>query len=255
VTAPGKKTILILLAVLAALAIVGCGGGGDDTTEAAPATTTEEPEKLSKAELIEQGDDICAETNAAIGALSSEVEASSLPETAEKTSNLYIGMVERLQELGSPEGAESSFTSFMGAAEQFAKVENEVKLAIEREDSEALGEASTEAGPALEEFQTQAEAYGFEKCSEGPQASLSGDSAGAGETAPEAGGEELEGLEEEGGVEPEAEYVEPEYEEEAPPVEEVAPETGGAGGGAEVAPEEGGGESGGGSESGGVGPG
>ena len=249
----GKKTILLLLAVLAVLLVAGCGGGGggDETTDET-AATTEEPQKLTKAELIEQGDDICAETNAAVGALSSEIEASSIPETAEKTSNLYIGMVEGLQELGAPEGAESSFTSFMESAEEFAKVEGEVKLAIEREDSEALGEASSEAGPALEEFETQAETYGFEECSEGPQASLSGPGSASGTEAE--GGEEFEGAEEEaGGVEPEAEYEEPEYEE-APPEEEVAPETGGAGGGAEVAPEAGGGgETGG--ESGGVGPG
>lgn len=248
---PPHKTILLLGAVLAALLVAGCGGGGgDETTETA--ATVEEPQKLSKAELIEQGDDICAETNAAVGALSAEVETSSLPETTEKTSNLYIGMVERLQELGTPEGAESSFTSFMEAAEEFAKVEGEVKLAAEREDSAALGEASTEAGPALEEFETQAEIYGFKECSEGPQASLSG--GGSTGTEGTESGEELEGTEE-GGVEPEAEseYVEPEYEEEAPP-EEVAPETGGEGGGAEVAPETGGGgETGG--ESGGVGPG
>jgi hypothetical protein len=246
---PRHKTILLLGAVLAALLVAGCGGGGgDETTETT--ATVEEPQKLSKAELIEQGDDICAETNAAVGALSSEVEASSIPETTEKTSNLYIGMVERLQELGAPEGAESSFTGFMEAAEEFAKVEGEVKLAAEREDTEALGEASTEATPALEEFETQAETYGFKECSEGPQASLSGSGGSTGAEAET--GEELEG--EEGGVEPEAEpeYVEPEYEE-APPEEEVAPETGGAGGGAEVAPETGGGETGG--ESGGVGPG
>jgi len=247
---PGHKTILLLLAVLAALVVAGCGGGGGDETTDETAATVEEPQKLTKAELIEQGDDICAETNAAVGALSSEIEASSIPETAEKTSNLYIGMVEGLQELGAPEGAESSFTSFMEAAEEFAKVEGEVKLALEREDSEALGEASSAAGPALEEFETEAEAYGFEKCSEGPQASLSGPGAAGAEGSE--GGEEFEGVEEEaGGVEPEAEYEEPEYEE-APPVEE-APETGGAGGGAEVtpeaAPETGGGESG------GVGPG
>jgi len=245
VSLPGNKTILLLLSVLVALAIGGCGGGGE--TSETTATTTEEPQKLSKAELIEQGDDICAETNAAVGALSSEVEADSLPETTEKTSNLYIGMVEGLQELGTPEGAESSFTSFMEAAEEFAKVEGEVKLATEREDSEALSEASNEAEPAREEFEAQAETYGFEACSEGPQASLGGTAAEGAE-----GGEEFEGAEEEGGVEPEAEYVEPEPEEAAP--EEAAPETGGAGGGAEVAPEAGGGETGG-SESGGVGPG
>lgn len=247
---PGHKTILVLLAVLAALLVAGCGGGGEDETTETTATV-EEPQKLTKAELIEQGDEVCAETNAAVGALSAEVETSSLPETTKKTSNLYIGMVEGLQELGAPEGAESSFTSFMEAAEEFAKVEGEVKLAAEREDSAALGEASTEAGPAREEFETQAEIYGFKECSEGPQASLSGSTGSTGTEGSEAG-EEAESFEE-GGVEPEPEYEEAAPEEEIVPEEEAAPETGGAGGGAEVAPETGGGETGG--ESGGVGPG
>jgi hypothetical protein len=247
---PVKKTILLLLAALVALVIAGCGGGGDET-ESTAATATEEPQKLTKSELIEQGDDICAETNAAVGALDSEPEEAAVPATIEKTANLYTGMVERLQELGAPEGAESKFTSFMEAAEELAKVEGEVKLAAEREDTAALGEAASEATPTLEEFQTEAEAYGFEKCSEGPGAVTPSGTAG-GSTGSE-GGEEVEGVEEEGGVEPEPEFEEAAPEEEIAPEEEPAPETGGAGGGAEVAPE-GGGESGG-SESGGVGPG
>jgi hypothetical protein len=247
---PGKKAILLLLAALMAVLIAGCGGGGDDTTESTPATTTEEPQRLSKAELIEQGDGICAETNAAVGALAgSESEEASSSEQDEKVANLYTGMVERLQELGAPEGDEVAYAEFMEAGEELAKVEGEAKLAAEREDIPALEEAKIEAAPQLEEFQERADEYGFEDCSEGPGAVTP---AGNGATAPE--GEESEGFEEEGGVEPEAEYVEPEYEEEAPPVEEVAPETGGEGGGAEVAPETAP-ESGGGSESGGVGPG
>lgn len=245
---PGKKTILLLLAALLALLVAGCGGGGGATTEST--TTTEEAQKLTKAELIEQGDDVCAETNAAVGALDSAPEESAVPATIEKTSNLYTGMVERLQELGPPEGAESKFTSFMEAAEELAKVEGEVKLAAEREDTVALGEAATEAAPALEEFETQAEAYGFQQCGEGPGAPTAG--AAGGSTGGE-GGEEFEGVEEEGGVEAEPEYVEPAPEEEAAPEQEAAPETGGAGGGPEAAPE-GGGETGG-SASGGVGPG
>jgi hypothetical protein len=250
---PGNKTLLVL-AVLAALALAGCGGGGDETTEST-ATTTEEPQKLTQAELIEEGDGICAEVNAAVGALSSTAseEASSF-EQDERVANLYTGMVERLQELGAPEGDDGSYADFMEAAEELAKVEGEAKLAAEREDLTALEEARGEAEPALEAFEEEAADYGFEDCSEGPGA-VTPTGPGAAETSPEAGGEELEeGVEEEGGVETEPEYVEPEYEE-APPVEEVAPETGGAGGGVEEAPEAGGGGETGGSESGGVGPG
>jgi len=242
-TSSQEKTLL-LLAVLAALAVSGCGGGGDET-ESTTTPAVEEPTALTKDELIEEGDAICAEVNAAVGALSSPEASTS--EQGEKVANLYTGMVERLQDLGTPEDDDGSYAKFMEAAEELAKVEGEVKLAAEREDVIPLEEANTNAGPALEEFESQAAIYGFEDCSEGPSELPT--PAGAGETP---GGEELEGGEEEGGLEPESEYVEPAPEEEIVPEEEVAPETGGAGGGEEApepAPETGG------SESGGVGPG
>jgi hypothetical protein len=243
---PAFKMILALLAVLAAVVAAGCGGGGGETTEST--TTTEEPQKLTKSELISQGDAICAEVNAAVGALGSETgEESAVPAQIEKTSNLYLGMVERLQELGTPEGDSGEYAKFMEAGEELAKVEGEVKLAAEREDTAALGEAATAAAPALEEFESQAAIYGFEDCSKEPSA-VTPSGTGSGES----GGEEFEGVPEEGGVEPEAEIEEPAPEEEIVPEEEAAPETGGAGGGTEPAPE-GGGESGG--SSGGVGPG
>jgi hypothetical protein len=242
------KPILLLLAALAALVIAGCGGGDDETTESTPAVTTEEPEPLTKAELIEEGDDICAEVNAAVGALGAEAEEADVPDTIEKSANLYTGMIERIQDLGTPEDDDGTYADFMEAAEEFAKVEADVKLAAEREDTTALGEAATEAAPALEGFQEAAEDYGFEECSEGPGATSTATPGAEGVTPPV--GEEEGAIEEEGGVEVEPEYEEPEYEE--PPAEEVAPETGGAGGGVEETPEPAP-ETGG--ESGGVGPG
>ena len=241
---PTGKTILILLAVLTALFVAGCGSGGSDTTEST-AATTEEPQTLTKEELIKQGDAICGEVNAAVGALSSESSAAEVQGQIEKTSNLYIGMIERLKELGTPEADSGEYAKFWESAEELAKVEGEVKLAAEREDTTALGEAASKAAPALEEFESQAAIYGFEDCSKGPsEVTPSGGSTTGGASTEEAAPEE-------GGVEPEAEIVEPEVEE-AAPEEEVAPETGGAGGGTEPAPE--GGETGG-SGSGGVGPG
>jgi hypothetical protein len=241
-----RKPVLLILGALTALAIAGCGGGGDETETTTP--TVEEPTALTRDELIEDGDGICAEVNAAVGALTgSETSEGTAAEETEKVANLYTGMVERLQDLGTPEDDDGSYAKFMEAAEELAKVEGEAKLAAEREDLEGVDEAHGEAEVALEEFQSQAAIYGFEDCSEGPGELPT--PAGGGEA--EAGGEEFEG--EEGGVE-----VEPEFEEEAAPEEEivpeeeVAPETGGAGGGTEETPEpapEAGGESG------GVGPG
>jgi hypothetical protein len=237
----GHKTFPLALCALLALLIAGCGGG-DETETTTP--TVEEPTALTKEELIEDGDAICAEVNAAVGALSgSEAAEGSGTEGSEKVANLYLGMVERLQDLGTPEGDDGSYARFMEAAEELAKVEGEVKLAAEREDIAALEEASAEATAALEEFQSQAAIYGFEDCSEEPGELPA---PAGGET--EVPGEELEG--EEGGVEPEfEEEVAPE---EIAPEEEAAPETGGAGGAGEEAPapapEAGG-------ESGGVGPG
>jgi hypothetical protein len=232
-----SKTFLIGVP-LALLAISGCGGGGDSTSTAA---TTETTTALGKADLISQGDAICGEVNAAVGAVgSSEAE---VPEQITQVADLYTGMVERLKALGAPEDA-AGYPEFIAAAEELSKVEGEVKLAAEREDTAALGEAASRATPALEEFESAAGDYGFEDCSEGPSAP----------TASSAGGGAEEGAVEEGGVEVAPEEVEEEapIEEAAP--EEAAPETGGAGGGLEeAAPEAGGGETGG--SSGGVGPG
>jgi hypothetical protein len=224
---------------LAALAIAGCGGGGD-STESTAATTAAAPPALSKAELISQGDAICAEVNAAVGASRTVTAEGEESEFTAKVASLYTGMVESLKRLGTPED-EAGYAEFSAAADELSEVEGEVKLAAEREDTVALGEAEAQVGPALEAFQSAAGEYGFEDCSEGPSAPAP---AGAGAAPAEEGGVE---------VAPEEAEAEAPIEEAAP--EEVAPETGGAGGGVEeAAPEAGGGETGGGS-SGGVGPG
>jgi hypothetical protein len=236
---PAKTLRIAALPVaLAALALTGCGGGGGST--ASTAATTETPPALSKADLISQGDAICAEVNSAVGSLSaSEAEA---PQRSTQVAGLYVGMVESIERLGAPEDA-AGYPEFLAAAEGLSKAEGEAKLAAEREDTAALDEATTRAAPTLEEFQSAAGEYGFEDCAEGPHAPTASGSP-AGEAA------------EEGGVEATPEVTEePEVEEAAP--EEAAPETGGAGGGAEEAAPEGGGTGGGsgGSSSGGVGPG
>lgn len=235
---PKLLTIVLALAALVALVASGCGGGGDETTDTTAATTEAAP-TLSKEELISQGDAICAEVNSAVGAVSAS--GTEVPEQITQVSDLYIGMVESIKNLGTPED-EAGYAELIAAAEALSKVEGEAKLATEREDTAAIGEAASKAAPALEEFQTLAGEYGFEDCSEGPSAPIA-----SGSGAPTEEGEE-------GGVEVAPEEVEEEAPVEEAAPEEAAPETGGAGGGVEeAAPETGGGTSGG--SSGGVGPG
>lgn len=227
---------------MAALLVSGCGGGGGDDSSESTATTTAAPRALSKAELIEQGDAICAEVNAAVGSVGASGTENSSP--ASQAADLYSGMVASLNNLGTPSETDG-YAEFSGAAEELAKAEDEVKLASERGDTAGLEAAESSASEALTSFQNAASEYGFKDCSEGPSApATSGPSAESGEV-------------ESGGAEPEAvepEVVEPEVEEAAP---EVAPETGGAGGTAEgggtAGAPEGGGSTGG--SSGGIGPG
>ncbi|HEX5929509.1 MAG TPA: hypothetical protein VFY48_08955 [Solirubrobacterales bacterium] len=233
-----RLTKILIAASLGGVALTGCGGGDDETTETT--ATAEAPAALTKADLISQGDAICAEVNAAVGSVS----ASESGDETERVADLYIGMVESLENLGAP-AEESGYPEFIAAARELSKVEGELKLAAEREDEATLEEASGAAVPALEEFEEQAGLYGFEDCGEEPTAPTP---SGTGTGAPVEEGEE-------GGVEVLPEEVEEEIVPEEVAPEEVAPETGGAGGGIEeAAPESGGGESGGGS-SGGVGPG
>jgi len=229
---------------VAALLVSGCGGGGgSDSSESTATTTAAAPPALSKVELIEQGDAICAEVNAAVGSVGSSSTENSSP--ASQAADLYSGMVASLNNLGTPSETDG-YAEFSSAAEELAKTEDEVKLAAERGDTAGLEAAEANASSALTSFQNAASEYGFKACSEGPSApATSGPSSESGEA--EVGGEEAEAIEPEA-VEPEAE---------AEPAPEVAPETGGAGGTAEgggtAGAPEGGGTTGG--SSGGIGPG
>jgi hypothetical protein len=245
------KFFVLAFPALLALVLVasGCGGGGSSSTTTAKKPPPEETApKLSKGQFISQGDAICAEVNTAVGAVGESAAEGSSQTT--QIANLYSGLVQSLQRLGQPSEI-AGYSEFMGAAEQLAMVENEVKAAGEKENLELLEEASQSAVPAVEEFQQQAAIYGFEDCSEGPHAPA---------VAPESSGgtEEVAPEEEVGGIEaaPEEEFIPEEEvapEEEFVPEEEVAPETGGAGGEIEEAPpEEAAPETG---ESGGIGPG
>lgn len=158
----------LIVVPLAALAIAGCGGddGGDETASTPAVTTTAAP-SLSKEELISQGDAICAEVNAALAAVSSNTSTGS---QVGQVADLYIGMVDSLQALGTPTD-DAGYDEVMSAADDLAQAESDAKLADERGDSAALSTAQTEATSAAIAFQDAAGSYGFSECSQSPGAS------------------------------------------------------------------------------------
>ncbi len=241
-----KKSLLLAMAALSAVVIAGCGGGGGgDTETTAPVTTEETTAALSKEDLIQEGDGICAEVNAAVGTVgdaeSEENEEGAQNGTVAQGADLYGGMVERLKALGEPAESSPEYTEFIEAADELDQAQSDAKLASERGEETALAEAQTEASSALARFQEAALAYGFEDCAEAPSAPVA--------TGGVPGSEEEAAPEEVAPEEVAPEEVAPE---EAAP-EEVAPETGGAGAGGGTGT--GGGGAVGGGESGGIGPG
>jgi hypothetical protein len=162
-----RLPLLLIPALLAlALAVAGCGGGGGGTTEATePEEKPEAKSALTKAEFISQGNELCGETNSAVGAVNAS--ASETGDQTTQIATLYVGMVDGLKKLGRPAETDG-YVEFIETAEELAKVEGELKLAAEREDVETLETASQEAVPALEAFESQAAIYGFADCSEGP---------------------------------------------------------------------------------------
>lgn len=150
---------------VAALVFAGCGGDSGGESTSTPAVTTTAAPSLSKEELISQGDAICAEVNAALATVSSNTTSSE--SQVSQVADLYIGMVDSLQALGTPTDS-AGYDEVMSTADDLAQAESDAKLADERNDSAALSTAQTEATSAVIAFQGAASAYGFEACGQGP---------------------------------------------------------------------------------------
>ena len=116
--------------------------------------TTEAQPTLSKAELIAQGDAICAEVNAAVGTLgASEAEAA---DQVSQTADLYGGMVERLKALGTPDDTEG-YEEFADAADELAQAKSDAELASAAGRRRSPGRrAEEDVSSALAAFQEAA---------------------------------------------------------------------------------------------------
>ena len=149
---PVAKALLLLLVLLAPVGIAACGG---DDEEAAAPEPVEQPvtPDLTMDELVSAGDGICAEVNAAIGTIQT-IETTDETVQSDQIADLYAGVAERLEGLGTPSDGEAP-TAVIAAATE-------------------LGDpAIADPEATLAEFQTAASAYGFSDCAEDPAAPVS----------------------------------------------------------------------------------
>jgi hypothetical protein len=151
------KAWLALLFV-AVLFIVGCGGGSDDPS---PATTTEASSgQLTKAELIEQGDAICAKAYAVKETLSAE----GTTEEAVRYAKLVGGMVKELLALGVPQETNYDYAEYTNYAHELEEAEAEVERMAKRGNPADLRLAEAGSLSAFSAFQGNAATYGFKAC-------------------------------------------------------------------------------------------
>ena len=157
-----KLAALLILSGAVTIGVAGCGGDDSDNAPAptpVETTTTDTASDLTQDELIQQGDDICAEVNAAVGTISTSTTADdSVQET--QIADIYSGMADRLEELGTPTDGDAP-TEMIDAARVLAE------------------STSTDGATALADFQSAATEYGFSECGDAPAApSFSGTSTG-----------------------------------------------------------------------------
>lgn len=163
-----RKGLLAVVATALAVSLSACGGDDDDSLPETPVITPAETSAAGSepaGDLASQGDDICAETNTAVGAVQS-AESDTATELSQ-TADLYEEMMASLADL---EGAadDTAFQDVLTAGDAFVQAEKDAELAAQRGDDTALVSAQDEAATAFDDFSSAAATYGFEECGGAP---------------------------------------------------------------------------------------
>jgi hypothetical protein len=153
-----------VLGLTAAALVSGCGSSGPSTSglETIGSTGSTTTPALSHSSYIRQADEICAESDAAITAITPG--STSAEQAASTTQQLQITRDElkSLQTLGAPEG--DAPDAFLGDLDKVATQLSRKKLALERDDQSALPGIIAGIDTAQAKAQTSAQAYGFKTC-------------------------------------------------------------------------------------------
>ena len=115
--------------------------------------TTEAQPTLSKADLIAQGDAICAEVNAAVGTWA---QAKPKPPTRSRRPQTSTAAWSKDCRRSAPRKIAAGYEEFADAADELAQATSDAELASARGDEEALAAAQEEVSSSLAAFQEAA---------------------------------------------------------------------------------------------------
>jgi hypothetical protein len=162
--ARGKRRSFCALAGVLAVALLaaGCGGGSGDTSSAAAIEAS--GGHLTKAELVKQGNAICAK----VFAQAAQFDPEGTKKEAVQVAGLYRGMTKHLLALGAPQETEYDYAEYINGVNALAEAAGEVESAAKKDDGAALAKAESSALSMSALFQTEAGIYGLTVCGEGP---------------------------------------------------------------------------------------
>lgn len=165
-----RRLLVLAGLLLAALVIVACGGDDDgsgdgdsnDTTTAAAETT------ISKAELIEMADEICAASGDTQAQLQAELDSAASPAEAadvyDGLADVNEGLNEEISALPRPEGDEQEIEDMAAMQTEAVGLIRDLASAVRAEDQAEAQQIATELDRIASESGQAAEEYGFEVC-------------------------------------------------------------------------------------------
>jgi hypothetical protein len=146
----------IALLTFVSLLVAGCGGGGGDTSSSA---TEGSSAALTRAELLEQGNAICAKAYPAIVKFDPEGTTKEAVQAAALTEN----MAEELLALGVPQETDVYYVEYANASRALVKGAAAIKAAA-KHDPATLKNAEAASLSMLSSFQNWSNEYGLKDC-------------------------------------------------------------------------------------------
>jgi hypothetical protein len=154
-----KRSVSFVAVTVLALALAACSGGTD---------------RLTKAELITQGDAVCKTFSDKAGPIGQDITAApsadNLPQYATafgQLESVFSDMIDSLKALSPPEADQSTWDSITSGLTSELAALREAKTAAESGDLTAFNAAGTKIGQLDGETSKLATTYGFQVCGGG----------------------------------------------------------------------------------------